>query len=215
MNKSESIEELAAALSKFQGEISNVYKGTKGYSWRYADLAAILDDVRPLLSKYGLSVTQLAGNSGDSVSVETVLLHQSGQWLSETIQMPVDLGKGMSRAQAIGSVISYARRYSLSSCLGIAQTDDDASLKKEEPAQRYEDTGAKIKAELKEKIDKETGEISPDLLTRMEELIVEMKVPIETIQAWCDKAKVDTIDKLTSEQIRKVIAQLEKQKESK
>jgi hypothetical protein len=133
MNKSESINELACALSKFQGEIQNVFKGKKGYGYNYADLGAILEDVRPVLFKHGLSFMQLPGNSGDNVSIESILMHSSGQWISETIQMPVDAGKGMSRAQAIGSVISYARRYSLSSFLGIAQTDNDASIKEQEP----------------------------------------------------------------------------------
>ena len=125
MQKSDSIEMLASSLSKFQGEIQNCFKSKTGYGYKYADLASILDEVRPLLAKHDLSLMQMPGNAGDCVSLETMIMHKSGQWVAESMQIPVDGVKGMSRAQAIGSVISYARRYALTSFLGIAQTDED------------------------------------------------------------------------------------------
>ncbi len=129
MNKSDEINELAKSLSKVQGEIHNAFKDKSGYGYKYVDLASILDITRPLLSKHGLSVTQLCGSANDMATVETVLMHESGQWLSSTIEMSVERGKGMSLAQSVGSVITYARRYALAAIVGIAQTDDDASLK--------------------------------------------------------------------------------------
>lgn len=125
MQKSDSIEMLASSLSKFQGEIQNCFKSKAGYGYKYADLASILDEVRPLLAKHDLSLMQMPGNAGECVSLETMVMHKSGQWVSESMQIPVDGVKGMSRAQAVGSVISYARRYALTSFLGIAQTDED------------------------------------------------------------------------------------------
>ncbi len=129
MNKSDEINELAKSLSKVQGEIHNAFKDKSGYGYKYVDLASILDITRPLLSKYGLSVSQLCGSANDLATVETVLMHESGQWISSTIEMGIERGKGMSLAQAVGSVITYARRYALAAIVGIAQTDDDASLK--------------------------------------------------------------------------------------
>ncbi|RMD64879.1 hypothetical protein D6833_03715 [Candidatus Parcubacteria bacterium] len=133
MQTSEQIDQLAAAIAKAQGEIQNVHKDKAGYGYKYADLAAVLDIARPVLSKHGLAVIQTASNADNSVSVTTTIAHVSGQWVSDTITMPVQVGKGMSHAQAVGSVITYARRYSLAAMVGIAQEDNDAAV--QQPAQ--------------------------------------------------------------------------------
>lgn len=135
MNKSETIEKLAQALSKLQGEVQNLFKDKTGHNYKYTDLASVLDMVRPLCAKYELSVSQLCCNdpaSVDVMGVETVLMHSSGQYISSVLYMNVTIGRGMSAAQAAGSVITYARRYALAALLGIAQTDTDASV--EHPA---------------------------------------------------------------------------------
>jgi len=127
MQMSENLTELGVALSKFQGEVNNVSKDKSGYGYKYADLAQILDVVRPLLSKHGLSVVQMPGKSESGVTVSTMILHSSGQWLQSETQLPMDTAAKMSAAQAAGSVITYARRYALAAALGIAQEDDDAA----------------------------------------------------------------------------------------
>jgi hypothetical protein len=127
MQMSESLTELGVALSKFQGEVNNVSKDKSGYGYKYADLAQILEAVRPLLSKHGLSVVQMPGKSDSGVTVTTMLLHSSGQWVQSETQLPMDTAAKMSAAQAAGSVITYARRYALAAALGIAQEDDDAA----------------------------------------------------------------------------------------
>ncbi len=128
MNKSESIAGLAKALSLFQGEIKNAYKGSQGHGYKYADLAFILDSARELLSKHGLSVVQMpSGEVSSSVNVDTCVMHESGEWMEQTYSMPIPDNKRNSAAQNLGSAITYARRYALAAALGIAQTDDDAA----------------------------------------------------------------------------------------
>jgi hypothetical protein len=126
MEMSESLTEIGVALSKFQGEVNNVSKDKSGYGYKYADLAQILDVVRPLLAKHGLSVIQMPGKSDSGVTVSTMVLHTSGQWIKSETELPMDSAAKMSAAQAAGSVITYARRYALAAALGIAQEDDDA-----------------------------------------------------------------------------------------
>lgn len=133
MNKSDQINELAKALSQLQGEIRDVYKDRQGYGYTYADLSQVLEVVRPLLVKHKLAVTQLCGTAHDKVTVETVLMHESGQWLSSTIEMGVEKGKNMSLAQAVGSVITYARRYALTAIVGFTQSDNDAAVEASDP----------------------------------------------------------------------------------
>jgi hypothetical protein len=123
MNRSEQINELAAALAKAQGAIESAPKDSENpfFKSHYADLAAVWSVARKPLSDNGLSVTQHPAADGNLVTVETGLLHASGQWLSSQLTMTA---KDAS-PQAIGSCITYARRYALASTLGIASEDDD------------------------------------------------------------------------------------------
>lgn len=125
MNKSESIAALAAALAKAQGEIENASKNAANPHFRskYADLAEVLNTVRPVFAKHGISVIQAPSYEGGMASVETMLMHSSGEWLSNTCSAPVS----KQDAQGVGSAITYLRRYSLAAFAGIAQEDDDAN----------------------------------------------------------------------------------------
>lgn len=126
MNKSESIKELAEALSELQGEITDVCPSNKGHRHDYADLSDMLKVARPLLRKHGLSVSQLVGNAEDRVTVESVLMHKSGEWMSSTISVPVvAASNAMNSLQSIGSSITYARRYALGALLSFTKGDDD------------------------------------------------------------------------------------------
>lgn len=124
MEKSEQINELAAALAKAQGEMTNAIKSSDNpfYKSKYADLAEVLDTCREVLSKNGLSVAQPVGQVSDkNIEVYTILMHSSGQWISSSMNIPMT----KIDPQAAGSAITYARRYSLAAMVGIAQADDD------------------------------------------------------------------------------------------
>lgn len=186
MNKSENIDLLASALSKLQGEITDVTKDKKGYGYQYADLSQILDISRPMLSKHKLAISQLCGSAHDKVTVETVLMHESGQWISSTIEMGVQEGKGMSLAQAVGSVITYARRYALASIIGIAQIDNDAHVEQAKPVKR----------------------VDHNIYKEFAELISSRKTDPEVINGLCAKQGVTTIYELPKELVTKAVERL-------
>lgn len=125
MQKSETIAALAKALAKAQGEIENASKSSVNphFKSKYADLAEVLNTVRPVFSACGLSFIQMPSFADGIASVETMLAHESGEWISEKASAPV----GKQDAQGVGSVITYLRRYSLAAFAGIAQEDDDAN----------------------------------------------------------------------------------------
>jgi len=134
--KSDSIAQLAKALSMAQGEM----KPAKMDSFnpflknRYADLGSVIEAARPALTKNGLSFSQFVETSNGGVTVETLLMHASGEWLSTAITMPLGEEKGRSLVQNAGSIITYLRRYSLSAILGIyADEDIDGGEKKPAP----------------------------------------------------------------------------------
>ena len=123
MNHSDTIAELAKALCKFQGEVTQPVKNkvNPGFHYKYADLTSILQAIQKPLLENGLSISQPMIETDGKTILETVLFHISGEWLrGEMLLHPVK-----DDPQAQGSALTYARRYSLSSILGISADDDD------------------------------------------------------------------------------------------
>jgi hypothetical protein len=126
MNKSESIGALATALAKVQGVIEGASKDASNpfFKSKYSTLAAVWEVIRKPLSENGLAIVQTGVPNEDQsiVSIETTLIHSSGEWISGI--MSAKLAKQDS--QSVGSAVSYLRRYSLSSVCGVYSEDDDA-----------------------------------------------------------------------------------------
>ena len=126
MNKSESIQNLAAALSKAQAEFPVIKFDSVNPFLKngYASLGAVIAGGRPVLAKNGLAVTQLTFGEDGVVGVETMLTHSSGEWISDRVSMQVGEERGKSSAQVAGSIVTYLRRYALASILGIYADED-------------------------------------------------------------------------------------------
>lgn len=125
MQTSDALNELATALSKAQGEITGALKDSANpfFKSRYSDLASCWDACRAALSKNGLSVTQFPMTEGTESYLVTHLLHTSGQWMRSSLI----LKSKDDTSQAMGSAITYARRYALCAVVGVAQVDDDGN----------------------------------------------------------------------------------------
>jgi hypothetical protein len=133
------------ALANFQQECPVIHKGTQGYGYSYADLPKILEVINPILRKHGLGFTQ-AINGND---IETVVFHvESGETITSKTAIPQGVQlKGMNDFQVLGSAITYLRRYSISSLLGIVtDKDTDASGEQEAPKKPAIDTKRLSKA---------------------------------------------------------------------
>jgi hypothetical protein len=124
MQRSESIRNIAKALAGFQAEVKNPANTADNpfYKSKYAPLSDVLNIVRPLLTKHGLSVFQSPSGDGQNVTVTTVIMHESGEWIESD---PLTLKADKATAQGAGSAITYARRYAISAVLGISSEDDD------------------------------------------------------------------------------------------
>jgi len=125
MNKSESIKELATALCKAQAEMSGAKKGATNpfFKSKYADLGSIVEAVKEPFASNGLSYSQFPIMEETKVGVETILMHESGEWISSSLTLPMT----KQDPQAAGSAITYARRYALQSIAGIPAEDDDGN----------------------------------------------------------------------------------------
>jgi len=146
MTRSEQIDELAAALAKAQAAITGAKKDSENPHFRsaYADLSSVWQACRGPLTSNGLSVVQSprlvhAGDEHWLVEVETLLLHSSGQWLSDVLAVPVTT----PTAQGVGSAITYAKRYALSAFVGVAPEgeDDDGNVASSARPDRTRDDG--------------------------------------------------------------------------
>lgn len=149
MNHSEQINELGSALAKAQGQIEGAKKDSANpfFKSKYADLASVWEACRKQLSDNGLSITQCPEESDNGIAVETMIIHSSGQWIKSRYTMPVS----KLDAQAVGSAITYARRYALAAIVGIAPEDDDGNA------------AAKAKPEAKPKNEHEKKFLTPEM----------------------------------------------------
>jgi hypothetical protein len=124
MNKSEAIGKLALALSKAQAEMGGAMRNSKNpfFKSEYADLESVWSACREPLSKNELAVIQTTEHGERGVTIVTTLAHSSGEWIESRLNVkPVK-----DDPQALGSALSYGRRYALAAIVGIYQTDDDA-----------------------------------------------------------------------------------------
>jgi len=112
---------LLKALSEFQNEVPTIHEETKGFNYTYSNLNSIFKVIKPLLKKHGLGFYQ----NLDARSLVTTVYHvESGEQIQSSSDIPQVSLKGMNDYQTLGSGITYLRRYSLSTILGLI-TDKD------------------------------------------------------------------------------------------
>lgn len=203
---------IAMALVKAQTELKNPDKNQQGHGYRYADLASILDQTKPVLSKNGLAISQLATDDGNGrVGVKTILLHESGEMLESNLTLPIpemltrDGKKMMTDTQAAGAAITYARRYAISAILNIAADEDtDAAGAQKKPSVDRTDS-------FSSQPPHSNGKISPKQLTYVNTLINKSNSDRAKIH---EAYEVASIASLTSGQASQLIDQLNKKIET-
>ena len=144
MNKSESIVKLSAALCKFHGAMGKVGKDSVNPHFRnkYASLSNIIEAVTPHLNSVGLTVVQMPTTEG----LETLLLHESGEYISS---LSTIAAKDPMNPQAVGSAITYARRYAMGAVLSLnIDEDDDANAAAVAPKTAPKTAAPKVKPAL-------------------------------------------------------------------
>jgi len=122
MQTSQSIVKITPAFLTAQKNIESVIKDSTNpyFKSKYADLTSVIEACKDKLNKVGIAVLQPINN----VHVETVLLHESGEWFSSSTPI---VSKVQNDPQALGSAISYAKRYGLQSMVLLPAVDDDGN----------------------------------------------------------------------------------------
>lgn len=129
MKMSEQVSEIAKGLAKMKTEMKSASKDSKNSQFsntpsggKYASYDAMIEAIEECSSKYGISVIQDCATSDKSVSVTTMILHESGQWIESS---PFTIHLTKNDPQALGSACTYALKYSLRATLGIRAGGDD------------------------------------------------------------------------------------------
>jgi hypothetical protein len=138
--QSQSISEIAKALVKAQGEMSNPKKNSNNpfFKSKYADLNEVRAACLPSFNENAISVWQPTVSIDGKPFVKTVFLHDSGEWIAGFTEI---ICNKVNDAQSHGSGVTYARRYGLQSMANLGSEDDDgnaASNPQSKPTQKAE-----------------------------------------------------------------------------
>ena len=124
MRTSEETIEIFQAIHAAQADIGAAVKDASNpfFKSTYADLNAVIREIKPILSKHGIAYLQHPVSDQNGVGVCTRFTHITGQWIEESFTLPLS----KPDPQAAGAAVTYARRYALKSMVGMPDVDDDA-----------------------------------------------------------------------------------------
>ena len=123
---------LFAAIAQAQGEVENATKSATNphFKSRYADLAEVLNAVRPVFARHGLAIIQSVSSDQQLVTVATTIAHKEGGFVTSSMSCT----SPTSKIQDLGSMVTYLRRYSVAAMTCISQADDDGNVASQRPA---------------------------------------------------------------------------------
>jgi len=223
--KSESITNLAVALAGAQGEFSAVPKGADNpfFKSKYAALPDVIATATPVLARHGLAVSQFIDSDEIGDLLTTYLLHTSGEFISHSMRLHVAKSND---SQALGSSVTYARRYSYMSALGlVADVDDDgnassaasavaASKRAYTPPAPQQSLDSKVAAAAGQPAPAAPAGMATEKMTRMIWAICHKTLNLNDAQQFATIAEVigrqiNDLTKLTFDEAKSVIEHLQ------
>ena len=187
-NQSQDIGKLAEALAKAQGSMEGAKKDAKNpfFKSEYSTLHSVWDACRGPLSANGLAVIQTTEGYGD-VIVVTTLCHSSGQWIRGKLSVKPQ----KTDSQALGSCITYLRRYALAAIVGLSPVDDDG-----ESTMARQDINKKIQEKKPAPKKSEPKVDMPKFIAAVSKLTEEMGMSAEIFDSFMSDEKVKSLDVL-------------------
>lgn len=180
MKHSPELGKLFAALAKAQEEMTAAEKNTEGYGYKYAPAVVVWSVSRPSLARNGISVAQHVETDEEGrFTLETIVGHSSGEWMSSIVRMHIDPKfekknpQGIINIHAIGSAITYFRRYCYASATGVITEDDDGKAASEIAADvtNAVDENEYLTNEEIKSLDDAIDQLHPDLQKLVVELV--------------------------------------------
>lgn len=188
------IKQLAAALVKAQAAMSGAKKDANNpfFKSKYADLPSVMAAIRPALAENGLGFVQICHDAEQAAKVETIIIHESGETLScGTISVPVS----KNDAQAYGSAITYAKRYSLQAAFGVPSVDDDGNSAAMAPPRVVQKNPVNVE------------KATPEDVAHIKSLIAESNTELDSFCAW---ASISRLEELPLSMVARAVDGLQK-----
>ena len=190
MKTSETISKLAEALSLAQAEMTGAKKSSNNpfFKSKYSDLSSVVEALSKPFANHGLSFVQSPGFDGERVTVDTRIMHKSGEWIEGTTILPPT----KNDAQGYGSSITYGKRYGIQSMAGVPSVDDDGN------------------DAVKHKTDKKPAKkITKAQVETIKTLLVEVDADIPK---FLQHFQVESVDQIAAPDFNRVIGALEGKK---
>lgn len=197
MKMSEQTNELFKAFSKFQGELENATKNAvnPGVKNKYADLAECINTAKKPLADNGLGVTQMIGTSEGKQTLITMLTHSSGQFISSEFVMADAVlmgGAGKNPVQALGSAITYQRRYAYAAIIGMAQEDDDGNA------------NTKLRSNQQRTNNQQQQQVTGLTVPMINELTQHIQTNGYTVESICESYGIKSLSEITPNNLKQV-----------
>lgn len=193
--KNQARKAFASAISAAKAEMPKIIKGKKvdfttakgRTNYQYEDLASIMDQVGPVLSRHGLSVRyRTSAEPNQPIVVTCIVSHAAGHEEENTLMAGRDDSGNKNSIQQIGSTVTYLQRYTLKAALGLAAAADD-------DGKHADDTGVITEAER--------------------EIILTMINDTESdIEKFCEVLQIDSVASMPAAKFRRAVAMLEAKK---
>lgn len=166
------------------------FTSSKGRThYKHEDLAEIADTVVPVLSKYGLSYRfRTSAEPNQPIMVTCIVTHRQGYYEETTLSGPRDDSGNKNAIQQVGSTLTYLQRMTLKAALGLAAAEDDDGRKSDDP---------------------KSDPISQDQVSKVMALIEETDTDIAK---YCEYLGIEAVAKLTTGQLPRALAVLEKKR---
>lgn len=202
MKYSETTKNIFKALAEFKKDFKQPLKDADNpyFKSKYVPLENVVQSIDNIAPSKGLSYIQSTVSEDGRAGVVTIIIHESGEYIEFD---PLYLKADKPTAQGMGSAITYARRYSLSSAFGVASdVDDDGN----------EASGNNSKHSKGSKVKEPTVAEAIAKAKELKQSIINLKqVTPEEVDGWIlDYLKADDISKLTKEQWNKTVVYLMK-----
>lgn len=126
MNRT-AMEQFNAAMAQMQDEMPSIEERGKAHNTMYATFEDINDVAKPIMKRHGFAVSFRVKNIQGGIEVTGVLMHKGGHREETTMTLPLDTSGSKNAVQAVGSSVSYGKRYVMSALLNITtrNSDDD------------------------------------------------------------------------------------------
>lgn len=192
MEMSQSIKNLAEAMSKFQAELEQPEKSADNpfFKSKYVPLPSVIAAIKKFGAPHGLSYMQMPVTNERGTGIQTIVMHSSGEYIKHD---PFFLPMDKQTAQGAGSSITYSRRYSLSAAFGIDSDPDDdgnaASGNNNNENRNRNNNQQQNKKQQRNNSPKASEQLLTALSGFIDRMVKEKKLTIDTVLDTLEKKK--------------------------